>query len=793
MATEFDPVSSRDYVPELVTGYKQINEGMDNFWSQEIDNVNYAASFAGKDMIAMADMSSTIGEKLKVREDRKKQEDFAKGYMWLYENGVSDEAMLAYNQATEDLYEEGRVINDMRVDWESKGGDIWNSVEFKNLNKAEKHGAVVAFVEGKLQQYDPANNEKMQNATSYPEYKAAEALARLQIYRQLGDINPALVNKHFFEGQRKKEQTAYNNWNAERTKAIKEEEIATAKDTLRSCAMTGADGVNCIMNFSNNYAGLYGGQKGKARREALAHLKTLADGGVLRENQTDKMLDMKFKHADGHWTSFREQYPLEANELEDAVDDYAASELTRKNNENKVNAHNDTQEFLKGIPADKISEKGYDLEIIKQAEELITKQEIKYNGHADPYLTKMVESLRRDKNIIKSRKLDAEQEFLDGTLNSETLKKYPIMVQLDPEIIKKAKAGDVAIGDAKGYEGDLEAMVKKAAKLTADGYDDGANQLTRYFQATWRQRAIQIHATLPDDQKHKAGQMAFDEIKGTFEMESKKGASLSMFQDEFGNFRSPNAMNAKEAKENAHAIDQARLLEREMIGKYGVEGLSRPRLFFSEQELINIQNDSAAKGVLAIPEKAKRIAKQFDGINAIDVINLQREALDMEPLTSNALEEFNGLPKSSKELLNYSSTSITAARAWGTYGKEVISIRPDGEELLKLSKENGLDFAPLAAGVELGEMLEREGITFNSTDELYKVLNADQKADYNRFLYKYSGGTDKYALDNLIHPDILKTLETTKEEEVVQEVDEKEIYTNKIKHLDPKNRNVPIK
>ena len=81
-----------------------------------------------------------------------------------------------------------------------------------------------------------------------------------------------------------------------------------------SCAMTGADGVNCIMNFSNNYAGLYGGQKGKARREALGHLKTLADGGVLTENQTDKMLDMSFKHADGHDTTFREQYPLEANE-----------------------------------------------------------------------------------------------------------------------------------------------------------------------------------------------------------------------------------------------------------------------------------------------------------------------------------------------------------------------------------------------------------------------------------------------------------------------------------------------
>ena len=759
MSDSFDPVSSRDYVPELVTGYKQINEGMDNFWSQEIDNYNYAASFAGQDMIALADMSSTIGEKVKEREEKKKQEDFAKGYMWLYENGISNEAMAAYDQATSELYEEGRVINDMRTEWEQRGGDIWSSVEFKKLNKAEQHGAVVAFVEGKLQQYDPANNEKMQNATSYEEYKAAEALARLDIYRQLGDINPALVNKHFFEGQRNKEASAYNNWNAKRTAAIKEEEIVEAKKTLASCAATGADGVNCIMNFANNYAGLYGGMKGKARREALTHLTTLAKGGVLTENQTDKMLDMPFKHADGHDTTFREQYPLEANQLEDAVDDYAANELNRKNNENKVNAHNETQAFLKSIPADKISEKGYDLEIIKQAQALQTKQKMKYNGHSDPYLQTMLDSLREDKNIIASRKLDAEKEFLNGTLNSETLKKYPIMVQLDAEIIKKAKAGDTAIADADGFEGDLEAMVKKAAKVGPNGYDDGANQLTRYFQSRWRQRAIEIHATLPDNQKHKAGQMAYDEIKAEFELETKKGATLSMYQDEFGNFISPNAMNVEESKANAHAIDQARIKTLEMIKRYGYSGLSSPRLFFSEQELINIQNESAEKGVLAIPEKAKLIAKQFDGVNAIDVINMQRESLGMKPLTSKSLEAFNGLPTESKFLLNYSATSITSARSWGKYGENAVAIREDGDELLKLSEKTGLDFAPLAAGVELGELLEQNGVTFNSTDEVYKLLTDDQKTTYNQLLYKYSGGLDKYALDNLIFDDIRKDLD----------------------------------
>ena len=758
MAEGFDPVASRDYASELVTSYKDINAGMDNYWNQEIDNFNYAASFAGDNLKSLANLSETWSGVLKEKEEKQKEVDFAKGHMWFFENGVPADAQLAYDNATADLYAEGEVINDMRSEWEKRGGDIWTSVEFKKLNKAEQHGAVVAFAESKLQQYSPSTNPALANATSYEEYKAAEATARMNLYKQLGDLNPALVNKHVFEGQRKKEETAYNNWNAKREKEIKEEEVVAAKKTLMSCAMTGADGVNCIMNYANNYAGLYGGQKGKARREALGHLKTLADSGVLTENQTDKMLDMPFEHADGHDTTFREQYPAEANELEDAVDDYATKKYNREQNENKLNAHTQTQEFVKGIPAEKISEQGYDIEIIKQATALQTKQKMQFNGYSDPYLQTMIDSLREDKNIIASRKLDAEQEFLDGTLNSETLKKYPVMVQLDSEIIKKAKAGDTAIGDAKGYEGDLEAMVKKAAKLTADGYDDGANQLTRYFQATWRQRAIQIHATLPDDQKHKAGQMAFDEIKANFEMEGKKGATLSAYQDEFGNFRSPNAMNAEQAKENAAAIDRARIKEREMIGKYGVSGLSSPRLFFSEQELINIQNESANRGVLAIPEKAKRIAKQFDGINAIDVINLQRKSLDMEPLSSASLEAFDGLPTESKFLLNYSATSITSARSWGTYGENAVAVREDGEELLKLSEQNGLDFAPVAAGVELGEMLERDGITFNSTDELYKQLTPDQRSDYNRLLYKYSGGTDKYALDNLIFDDIRKDL-----------------------------------
>jgi hypothetical protein len=832
---KFDPVTSRDYVPELVTGYKQINEGMANYWDQEIDNYNYAASFAGDSLKKLGEMSETVSGILKEREEKKKQEDFAKGYMWFFENGVPDTAMQAYEEGTKELYEEGRLINDMRTQWEASGGDIWNSVGFKELNKAEQHGVVVAFVESKLQQYSPSTNAAMQNATSYEEYKAAESVARLQLYRELGDINPALVNKHLFEGQRKKEEIAYNNWYTERETAIKEEEIIEAKKTLESCALTGVDGVNCIMNYVNNYSGLYGGIRGKARREALSHLKTLVDGGVLKDGHVDQLLDTEYVHDDGHVTTYRKQYKVEANELEDAVIDYEVNKYNKDQTEHQLNAHNETQAFIKSIPADKITEKGYDLTIIKQAQELIHKQKMKYNGYSDPYLTTMIESLRNDKNIIKSRKLDAEKAFLDGELNSETLKEYPIMVQLDTEIQKKAKAGDTVIVDGAFYLEDLEAMVKKAAQVTVGGYDDGANQLTRYFQAEWKARAIELHATLPEDQKHLAGKMAFEEIKNKFMEGQKLGPSQNPYTDDDNNYRPPNLLKKTEIAETSRAVHDSIAKEKKAILEIP-DALDVKRMFFSEKELIDMQNESAKLGILVIPEKAKRIAKLYDNINAIDVINRQRAALGMEPLTSNSLKAFDGLPSESKLLLNYSVTGMTSARAWATTGEDNTALN-EYPLVLNLFKDD-LDFGFKMATYESGLKMSFEGIDLNSkfkvdfdftngktvSELIFENLDKEEQKDFHRNVFKYSGGTDLESLNFLVHEDLKPLVDAKKlvnqdveeprpkwdskkyknYEEYRQDVlawrdrnfkiknkKEIKIYQDKINFLDPKNRNVP--
>ena len=56
--------------------------------------------------------------------------------------------------------------------------------------------------EGKVRDYDPSNNEKMQNAVTAEEYKAAEYAASVELYKQLGALNPALVQKHVISKQK---------------------------------------------------------------------------------------------------------------------------------------------------------------------------------------------------------------------------------------------------------------------------------------------------------------------------------------------------------------------------------------------------------------------------------------------------------------------------------------------------------------------------------------------------------------------------------------------------------------
>ena len=304
---------------------------------------------------------------------------------------------------------------------------------------------------------------------------------------------------------------------------------------------------------------------------------------------------------------------------------------------------------------------------------------------------------------------------------------------------------------------------KKEAEIAPGGYDAGARQLTRHLQAKWKKRAIQIAGSDPNDPD--PGKTAYDQLELEFQTVLK--SENNIYQDEGGNFISPTTATKAEVAENRQAVNAVISKENYYIATMKGAALDSPRLFFSEQELIDMQNDSATLGTFDIPEKAKRIAKHFDNLNAIDVINKQRVALGMEPLTSDSLEMFDGLPTESKFLLNYSATSMTSARAWGTVDYTKIkgledkgivgvgALRPDRKEIEEVAQKTEIPEGHIMAGTELAEELEQEGVVLDFNKPLYPQLSRDQRRAYARLRYKYG---DKEALNELVEEPLQELL-----------------------------------
>ena len=83
----FDPVKTEDYAAPLLESYRDINEGMNNYWGQELQNYKYKAQEAGiKDLEALTNLSSAIGTKIDEQIKKRREEQITKGMLWLKEN-----------------------------------------------------------------------------------------------------------------------------------------------------------------------------------------------------------------------------------------------------------------------------------------------------------------------------------------------------------------------------------------------------------------------------------------------------------------------------------------------------------------------------------------------------------------------------------------------------------------------------------------------------------------------------------------------------------------------------------
>ena len=73
---EFNPIRSEDYVAPLQESYKEINQGMNNYWDSRTNEYNRRAEIAGRDVKALADMSSTLGEYFTKKDEERRVADY---------------------------------------------------------------------------------------------------------------------------------------------------------------------------------------------------------------------------------------------------------------------------------------------------------------------------------------------------------------------------------------------------------------------------------------------------------------------------------------------------------------------------------------------------------------------------------------------------------------------------------------------------------------------------------------------------------------------------------------------
>tara|TARA_Y100001938_G_scaffold33849_2_gene46476 strand:- start:2737 stop:5073 length:2337 start_codon:yes stop_codon:yes gene_type:complete len=767
----FDPVKTEDYTAPLLESYKDLNAGMDNYWTQELANYKYKARDAGiKDIEALTNLSTAIGKKITEREERKRQENITKGMLWLKENPLDVLTTEKFEAEINRLKKEGKSIDEFVANYEKKkDSDIWTSESFRNLNSAQKYGAVVQWVEGKVRDYDPSNNEKMQNAVTPEEYKAAEYAASLDLYKTLGDLNPALVQKHVIKKQKELEAAAYSKWHQKRTKEIKAERQKIARSQLISCHENGQGG--CAVAYLNERAPYIGNTA--AKQELMSQYLAMAKNGDLTSN---KILDLEEKStanmmissADGKEYQWNEFFAEDWKKIKNAAIAAEAQEMELKQKEKNSAAFLEVNELLSTLDKDPKTG-GFTEESMAVLRE--KQSEFITNGVTGTAITNLNNILTKDRgssSAIRDADLKAKAliEAEQGILTTERLQTYPLELRFDSDLVKFAKANDPVNALRKENEEAIAKDINNTITTDSSGTATADEiKLVGYFKREYNS-LVKFYRSIGDENPENT---AYLEVKNKIQEAKTLDQDRDPSNDTFfvrGKWVFNKPQSFSKTAIDAHKKElETKLQNIQKIAKDS-GGLS----FLDTQQLFPANILKEWSDGKRIPPFAVNIA---DGLNKLgyrnedgslvtgyDVMKRQdaienRDALNEgksedDPSYVKAFKELT--PKAQKLCSENQSTNCTT-RALATTGVENISFIPDdqGEILKSFAEENGTSFGEYAAALETIPMLniDYEG------DDPFSSMDEFDWLQYNKAVVKYSGGTDKEALKRTIRKDFL--------------------------------------
>ena len=747
----FEPEQSEEYVAPLIDSYKEINKGMDNYWSQELSNYKNAANDAGKDMMLLANMSDTLGSIFQKREEQQREEDIAKGYEWYYEIGFSDSEINAYRTAKAGIVEDGIAVDEAAASWVSNGGDIWTSEEFRKMNPAMKQGAVTAYARSRLAEYNPKGDARLKGATTYEEYKAAEAVYNREFFKKFKGINPVLLQEEgIYEKQRDLQNDAYNEWTVNREEEIDTQRKNISQSNFVKC-LNSKGGAGCFLTYVSERGPYI--QNGPARREAIEIAKQLADNGLITDNMIKELKAKNDKNkftsfADGKEYYYSDYFAADILEIEQKKADYENEKYRREKTGLEITHRNQTDALLQDLmPEDGFTfEEGFTKEDLDKFKNLKVNQLA--NGTYDGRIDTIISEMSLDKNQLKASKEEALELAKKGLLTKERLNTFPVLVAADGNLQNIANQISTGNTQAKSNIGLLETFIN--SELSVKG-TFGEKQVARWAKSEYLKR-VEAYTGKVDNPHDLAYQDVLNQLNSAVEAnkagndhplrKNNKWQMTTNFGDDFTKIKTDSLEDFNEVRE---------------LIKNKPNAVSKEYLF--EPSFLESFNDTFGSTAGAIPQKAHTIAEMHnamypdDRIDAFEVIQRQRELVGLERLTEPAfLKDYRELDPEEVKKYELYKTPNSSIRVNGTSGKDNVNLVPFGKgDLFKeFAEKYDTTFPEFAAAMEIFPKVDLDFGVDNPFDKLdeYEFL------EFNKAVYKYSGGTNEDALNNTVRTDL---------------------------------------
>ena len=720
---DFNPVRAADYTPALQYNYNLIERGMGRYDSQLRENDKTRVQNAENNARMLSQFSQTLGKVLKAQAEERRANDMAEGMNLYYTDGFNKEDADKFDQVEESLREEDIQLSAIGSKYTET--DIFLDERFRRLSPNKQLGFTIAWAQDRATEYNPSMVESITSALDPTEYNRQLSNHRKDFYKQFAGINPAIINKYVFPEQRNSEKAAYRSWYAKRKDAITFERNEEASRALIQGLKSG-DG-SSLIKYSEKMQNDFGGSLGKAKNSGFEITKTAIDNGLLNADDISALGETYFTpKGSSKPVKIKDHFPGKMNELQEALYDRAKREYEMVEGKKTIGFVKDETALV-----DKYGEMLDNGEEITEDMVREDKRSLEedYPGKKSSKLAYIESDLTLEAKTIE-KYTEAAEDLADmGLLTKDRLAEFPWQVQRQLQDVAQLQTS--ANTQQKVYLEAIKDAVNIQAEALADGTrDPSARILVAQMQAQYMKRVQDLVAV---DTPNPHAQ-AFNEIDAQFQARLKvKGFKTAKG---FNIFDTPTAVYQNQLAANMKLQTYTNYLT-----SMGADALNSPGAFFDGAALTTARKGYGKAGWTE-PPLAKWLGDKL-GIDPLTALNIQVDAwnennpdfqVERFELTPSYEALENNVTPEGKILINQDKTLDSVSRGWGTTGVENTELVYDYETLNAVAEETGISFAHAATINDLGE------------------LNEDNESDWWKSVWKYSGGTDINALNNLKRP-----------------------------------------